>query len=123
MGECERSNKSVGVVYSARLLWRTVSSTRVLVSVLNFEKRNISISTTRHPEIENQQRYQQNRDENSWGSFGTPNAVKVRRKGIKTKRKKKRERGSKLKCHLCQLVLFIYSFSPSLHLSYQQQLK
>jgi hypothetical protein len=113
MGECERSNKSVSVVYSARLLWRTVSSTRVLVSVLNVERRNVSVSTTRHPEIETQQRYQKNRDEKSWGSFGIPNAVKVRRKEIKTKRKKKKkERGSKLKCHLCKLVLF--SSTPSL---------
>ena len=101
MGECERSSASV--VYSARLLRRTVSSTRVLVSVLNIERRNVSASITRHPEIENQQRYQQNRDEKSWGSFGIPNAVKVRRKEIKTKRKKKKkERGSKLKCHLCK---------------------
>jgi hypothetical protein len=91
------------VVYSARLLWRTVSSTRVLVSVLNVERKNVPASTTRHPEIENQHRYQQNRDEKSWGSFGLPNAVKVRRKEMKTKRK---ERGSKLKCHLCKLVLF-----------------
>jgi hypothetical protein len=76
---------------------------------LNVERRNVSVSTTRHPEIENQQRYQQNRDEKSWGSFGIPNAVKVRRKEIKTKRKK--ERGSKLKCHLCKSVFF--SFIPS----------
>ena len=103
MGECERSSASV--VYSARLLRRTVSSTRVLVSVLNIERRNVSASITRHPEIENQQRYQQNRDEKSWGSFGIPNAVKVRPKEIQTKRKKK-ESGSKLKCHLCKLVLF-----------------
>jgi hypothetical protein len=100
MGECERSS----VVYSARLLWRTVSSTRVLVSVLNVERKNVSVSTTRHPGIENQKHYQQNRDEKSWGSFGIPNAVKARRKEIKTKRKK--GRGSKLKCHLCKLVLF-----------------
>jgi hypothetical protein len=121
MGECERSNKSVSVVYSARLLWRTVSSTRILVSILNVERRNVSVSTTRHPEIENQQRYQQNRDEKSWGSFGIPNAVKVRRKEIKTKRKK--EKGSKLKCHLCKSVFsFIPSPSPSFILPTKAQI-
>jgi hypothetical protein len=117
MGGCERSNKSVSVVYSARLLWQTVSSTRVLVSVLNVERKDVSVSTTRHPEFENQQRYKQNRDEKSWGSFGIPNAVKVRRKEIKTKRKK--ERGPKLKCHLCKLVLFssIPSLLPFIYLT------
>jgi hypothetical protein len=103
MGECERSSASV--VYTARLLWRTVSSTRILVSVLNVERKNVSVSTTRHPEIKNQQRCQQNRDEKSWGSLGVPNVVKVRRKEVKTKRKRK-ERRSKLKCHLCKLVIF-----------------
>ena len=114
MGECERSS----VVYSARLLWRAISSTRVLVSVLNVERKNVSVSTTRHPGIENQHNYEQNRDEKSWGSFVIPNAVKGRRKGIKTKRKKKRE--SKIKCHLCKSVNF---FSFSFPLAYQQRLK